>query len=224
MTESPTPRERFGFVLLEGWSGLTKTRVQIIGKTPKKLRIRALKDTKLAGRNRWIKAGDEVLVPAHCVAIGMEFARQLEHELAEAQQRIAALESMNDNLASVNIALAELRDTSSSEKDKFRDWLLEKAPDCGDNSCLFGGRGKGGMRTNGGCRCFKDVRPDMRRIFIERLWESFVTSATRPVPVHEIRWVIRSCLDENLMQLHAHAHKVKVIKEWLRSVDRGTKE
>ena len=49
-------------------------------------------------------------------------------------------------------------------------WLLEHAPDCGDNSCLFGGRGKGGMRTNGGCRCFKDVRPDMRRIFIERMW------------------------------------------------------
>lgn len=93
MTESPTPRERFGFVLLEGWSGLTKTRVQIIGKTPKKLRIRAL-------------------------------------------------------------------------------------------------------------------RADLQ-------------SATRPVPVHEIRWVIRSCLDENLMQLHAHAHKVKVIKEWLRSVDSG---
>lgn len=107
-----------------------------------------------------------------------EFSRQLERELAEAQQRIVALESMNENLASANIALAELRDTSSSEKDKFRDWLLEKAPDCGDNSCLFGGRGKGGMRTNGGCRCFKDVRPDMRRIFIERLWESFVTSAT----------------------------------------------
>lgn len=25
--------------------------------------------------------------------------------------------------------------------------------DCGDNSCLFAGRGKGGMRTNGGCQC-----------------------------------------------------------------------
>lgn len=27
--------------------------------------------------------------------------------------------------------------------------------DCGDNSCLFAGRGKGGMRTNGGCQCYK---------------------------------------------------------------------
>jgi hypothetical protein len=25
--------------------------------------------------------------------------------------------------------------------------------DCGDNSCYFKGYGKGGMRTNGGCRC-----------------------------------------------------------------------
>jgi hypothetical protein len=25
-------------------------------------------------------------------------------------------------------------------------------PDCGDNSCLYATR-KGGMRTNGGCRC-----------------------------------------------------------------------
>lgn len=26
-------------------------------------------------------------------------------------------------------------------------------PDCGDNSCYFA-TSKGGMRTNGGCRCF----------------------------------------------------------------------
>ena len=44
-------------------------------------------------------------------------------------------------------------------------------------------------------------------------------SATQRAPIHEIQWVIRSCLDENLMQLHAHAHKVSVIKDWLRSVD-----
>jgi hypothetical protein len=25
--------------------------------------------------------------------------------------------------------------------------------DCGDNSCMFDGRDKGGVRTNGGCRC-----------------------------------------------------------------------
>lgn len=53
-------------------------------------------------------------------------------------------------------------------------WIEENAPDCGDNSCLFGGRGRGGMRTNGGCRCFKDVRPDTRRIFIERLFRYYL--------------------------------------------------
>lgn len=56
-----------------------------------------------------------------------------------------------------------------SERGRILEWLRTNAPDCGDNSCLFGGRGKGGMRTNGGCRCYKDVRPDMRRIYIERM-------------------------------------------------------
>ncbi len=35
--------------------------------------------------------------------------------------------------------------------------------DCGDNSCFYKGMGKGGMRTNGGCRCLLDVRPPMLR-------------------------------------------------------------
>jgi hypothetical protein len=29
-------------------------------------------------------------------------------------------------------------------------------PDCGDNSCIFSS-GRGGMRTNGGCRCFEGL-------------------------------------------------------------------
>lgn len=31
------------------------------------------------------------------------------------------------------------------------------------------GRDKGGMRTNGGCRCFKDL-PTAKRIYVERLF------------------------------------------------------
>lgn len=58
------------------------------------------------------------------------------------------------------------------------EWLRDNAPDCGDNSCLFGGRGKGGMRTNGGCRCFKDL-PQAKRIYVERLFAAFTPSATR---------------------------------------------
>lgn len=59
------------------------------------------------------------------------------------------------------------------------EWLRENAPDCGDNSCLFGGRGKGGMRTNGGCRCFKDL-PTAKRVYVERLYA--VLSETEPNP------------------------------------------
>jgi hypothetical protein len=59
-----------------------------------------------------------------------------------------------------------------TDTDELVKWVIENAPDCGDNSCLFGGRGKGGMRTNGGCRCYKDLRPDKRRIFVERMYEA----------------------------------------------------
>lgn len=34
--------------------------------------------------------------------------------------------------------------------------------DCGDNSCLFAWK-KGGMRTNGGCRCLQDLPTELRR-------------------------------------------------------------
>jgi chromosome segregation ATPase len=33
--------------------------------------------------------------------------------------------------------------------------------DCCDNSCQFGGRGKGGMRTNGGCRCVENLLDEL---------------------------------------------------------------
>jgi hypothetical protein len=65
----------------------------------------------------------------------------------------------------------------SDDKQGAPSWLHENAPDCGDNSCLFGGRGKGGMRTNGGCRCFKDL-PTAKRIYVERLYAAFAQSAS----------------------------------------------
>lgn len=34
--------------------------------------------------------------------------------------------------------------------------------DCGDNSCRYAPR-MGGMRTNGGCRCLKDLSAEQRR-------------------------------------------------------------
>jgi hypothetical protein len=37
-----------------------------------------------------------------------------------------------------------------------------KPMDCGDNSCQYEGRGRDGMRTNGGCYCLKDLDFDKR--------------------------------------------------------------
>jgi len=40
--------------------------------------------------------------------------------------------------------------------------------DCGSNSCLFGGRDKGGMRTNGGCMCYQDLSHDLMSAILAR--------------------------------------------------------
>lgn len=51
-----------------------------------------------------------------------------------------------------------------------KDWLFNTL-DCGDNSCLFKPPGAGGMRTNGGCRCFSDLTPVRRRYVYKMLHE-----------------------------------------------------
>ena len=42
--------------------------------------------------------------------------------------------------------------------------------DCGDNSCIFAPKPMTGMRTNGGCRCFKHL-PTKQRLFISQTWQ-----------------------------------------------------
>lgn len=42
-----------------------------------------------------------------------------------------------------------------SIRDNVNDRLAKYSPDCGDNSCRFAIK-KGGMRTNGGCRCMSE--------------------------------------------------------------------
>ncbi len=43
--------------------------------------------------------------------------------------------------------------------------------DCGDNSCLYQDRSKpGGVRTNGGCRCFRGILHTDKRMYVERLF------------------------------------------------------
>lgn len=54
---------------LQGWEGLTEQWVLLVGETPKRYRIRALEPTKLAGRCRWLKVGEEALVPRHAIAL-----------------------------------------------------------------------------------------------------------------------------------------------------------
>ena len=41
--------------------------------------------------------------------------------------------------------------------------------DCGDTSCLFASK-KGGMRTNGGCRCLRNVLTTKFQLAIKKIW------------------------------------------------------
>lgn len=55
---------------------------------------------------------------------------------------------------------------------------IGEPPDCGDNSCMFA-KNKGGMRTNGGCRCLKDVSWKTR-VYFERLHRALATPSPNP--------------------------------------------
>lgn len=52
---------------------------------------------------------------------------------------------------------------------------LHTTLDCGDNSCMFRDPNKpSGMRTNGGCRCFRDL-DTQRRDFVHRMYRTLVS-------------------------------------------------
>lgn len=55
--------------------------------------------------------------------------------------------------------------------------------DCGDNSCVYAKK-KGGMRTNGGCRCFQDF-VGLKRRSIERIIKLAIRLAKETPPVAE---------------------------------------
>ena len=44
--------------------------------------------------------------------------------------------------------------------------------DCGDNSCRFA-QNKGGMRTNGGCVCLRDIDKSVR-LEIHKIWDNYL--------------------------------------------------
>jgi hypothetical protein len=53
---------------LGGWHGVSHHEVLVIGQTPTRYRIRALTQTRLAGRYRSIEKGQETLVPRKVIA------------------------------------------------------------------------------------------------------------------------------------------------------------
>lgn len=52
---------RIGELGVNSWAGLIWTKVEIVGETPKRFRVRMLKETKIPGSV--LQAGDEALVP-----------------------------------------------------------------------------------------------------------------------------------------------------------------
>ncbi len=55
------------WLVLEGFEGRTRQRVEVLARTPARYRIRALRRTRLAGRDRWLARGEEALVPHRAI-------------------------------------------------------------------------------------------------------------------------------------------------------------
>ena len=60
----------YSYLVISGWHGATATKVITVGRTPKRIRIRAITRTRLAGRNRWLEPGQEAIVPPSAVRHG----------------------------------------------------------------------------------------------------------------------------------------------------------
>lgn len=56
-----------GRLALGGYGGNALTVVEVIGQTPKRLRIRAITRTRLPGRLRWLEPEQVTLVPTYAV-------------------------------------------------------------------------------------------------------------------------------------------------------------
>lgn len=56
------------FLRLSSWAGDTYQEVEVIGETPKRFRIRALADTRLGGRSRWLATDWTTVVPKGAIS------------------------------------------------------------------------------------------------------------------------------------------------------------
>jgi hypothetical protein len=70
-----------GYLGLDGYAGRRYRKVEVVGETPKRYRIRAIERTKLAGRSRWLYPGETALVPKYAVQLADDEA---DREWAEA--------------------------------------------------------------------------------------------------------------------------------------------
>lgn len=58
---------RTALLILHGWGGRLDQKVEIVGETPRRYRIRAITRTRLAGKYRYIEPGQTALVPRGAV-------------------------------------------------------------------------------------------------------------------------------------------------------------
>jgi hypothetical protein len=60
----------YGYIHLDGWAGRSQQLVMYVRDTPKRIRIRAINRTRLAGRGRWLDPGEEALIPHDAFSFG----------------------------------------------------------------------------------------------------------------------------------------------------------
>lgn len=57
----------YGWLVLDGWAGASRQRVEVMGATRTRYRIRAIEETRLAGRLRSLKPGESAFVPKRAI-------------------------------------------------------------------------------------------------------------------------------------------------------------
>jgi hypothetical protein len=71
----------------------------------------------------------------------------------------------------LSLTLEYIMISDASKKRIFDDFVVHHSIDCGDNSCRYA-TVKGGMRTNGGCRCSRNHGKDVEFYLRTQLHEA----------------------------------------------------
>lgn len=59
----------YGALMLDGWAGRSRQRIEVVRETPTRFCIRAITVTRLAGHSRYLQPGETALVPKLAVVI-----------------------------------------------------------------------------------------------------------------------------------------------------------